>query len=479
MSSKRTPSHFQIVTINVRLREWVPEHEPRETDPHYALFRAAKRKMRELDLPCWRCGVHYVDLVKKGEAPTAKNLLGAYQLEAHHNELEFSLLNAVDAAKWWDSSHRADAGFMVESFSRVDGWLERHPEYQGKPHDEVFDAYMESEGNLMQLCLTPESPVLMEDGKNRPIGTLRVGDRVLGPDGRSHPVTGVGARFHRGDIVVIDGHQMTANHPVLTPAGWLPAGRVREGQVLAHLMEVAVAQMLGLRAIEAQVLDAVVRPITVDVMDPLCGLELASEVLLHDPAVLHHADALSVAPHASPHIARGMQPGVHKDALGAVTGEGVEPREPALVGAESVIRTPGVLEGRSTLAASSGGRVDAHVGFSPRRGAPATARRVARGDLRGDHELAAAHAADAEDAGLARDARWRAVREVHREPYRGFVHDITIADCPAFVTGDMVVHNCDVCHRSKEEGIHHIPYPDWRARAVWRTDLPQHIQAAP
>jgi hypothetical protein len=35
---------------------------------------------------------------------------------------------------------------------------------------------------------------------------------------------------------------------------------------------------------------------------------------------------------------------------------------------------------------------------------------------------------------------------------------------------------CDVCHRSKEQGIHHIPYPDWRAMAVWRADLPSHIQ---
>lgn len=147
-----TDAHYQIVTLNVRLREWVPEHEPRETDPHYKLFAVAKRKMRQLDIPCWRCGVHYGDLVKKGEPPTGPNPLAAYQLEAHHNELEFSLLNAVDVGKWWDSSTREDAGFMVESFSNVDGWLTRHPEMQGKPHDELFLAYMESEGNLMQLC---------------------------------------------------------------------------------------------------------------------------------------------------------------------------------------------------------------------------------------------------------------------------------------------------------------------------------------
>lgn len=147
-----TPAHYQTVTLNARLREWVPEHEPRESDPHYKLFGVAKRQMKALDIPCWRCGVHYADLVAKGGASTARNPLAAYQLEAHHADLEFSLLNAIDVAKWWDSSTREDAGFMVEAFSNVDGWLHTHPELAGKSHEEIFTAYMESEGNLQQLC---------------------------------------------------------------------------------------------------------------------------------------------------------------------------------------------------------------------------------------------------------------------------------------------------------------------------------------
>lgn len=147
-----TDAHTQILSLNVRLREWVPEHEPRERDPHYRLFHAAKRELKRLNIPCWRCGVHYADLVAKGEHPTQANPLGAYQLEAHHHDIEFSLLNAIDVAKWWHSSQRDDGSFMVESFSQVDGWLHRHPQYRGRDHDEVFAAYMESEGNLQQLC---------------------------------------------------------------------------------------------------------------------------------------------------------------------------------------------------------------------------------------------------------------------------------------------------------------------------------------
>lgn len=147
-----TAAHTQVLVLSVRLREWVPEHEPREQDPSYRLFHAAKQQMRKLNLPCWRCGVDYTTLVKKGNPPTPRNPLGSYQLEAHHNDLEFSLLNAIDVEKWWDSSVRDDPGFMVESFSRVDGWLARHPEFKDKSHDQIFAAYMESEGNLQQLC---------------------------------------------------------------------------------------------------------------------------------------------------------------------------------------------------------------------------------------------------------------------------------------------------------------------------------------
>ncbi len=160
-----TAAHFQTVSISVRLREWVPEHAPRSSDPAYKLFGKAKRLLKQHDIPCWRCGVHYGELVKRGEPATDANPLAAYQLEAHHADLEFSLLNGVDVERWWMASHPSgvndvSALGLVQAFSNVDGWLARHPEYQArvagaKPdawHAKVFTAYMESEGNLQQLC---------------------------------------------------------------------------------------------------------------------------------------------------------------------------------------------------------------------------------------------------------------------------------------------------------------------------------------
>ena len=34
---------------------------------------------------------------------------------------------------------------------------------------------------------------------------------------------------------------------------------------------------------------------------------------------------------------------------------------------------------------------------------------------------------------------------------------------------------CDYCHRSVEQGIHHLNFPDWRPLAIWRRTLPAHI----
>lgn len=147
-----TVAHFQSLTLNARIREWVPEHDPRTSDPHHKLFVAAKKQMRAQKIPCWRCGVTYALLLPKGFSPTKENPLASYQLEAHHSDLEFSLINAVDVEKWWSSSTRDDPGFMVESFSQIDKWLHRHPEMAKKDHEDLFQAYMESEGNLMQLC---------------------------------------------------------------------------------------------------------------------------------------------------------------------------------------------------------------------------------------------------------------------------------------------------------------------------------------
>lgn len=148
-----TDAHYQQLVLAERLRLWFPEHQPREKDPHYRLFHAAKTRMKQLDVPCWRCGVHYADLNPRiGMAGTERNPLGAHQLEAHHEEIEFSLSNAVDVEHWFQASTDDVNDAFKHVYSDLDGFLSRHPELDPTNHEDVFAAYVESEGNLQQLC---------------------------------------------------------------------------------------------------------------------------------------------------------------------------------------------------------------------------------------------------------------------------------------------------------------------------------------
>ena len=104
-------AHEQKMTLH--FTEHVPAHEPRESDPHYHLFDAAKKRIKAMGL--WRCAVP----------------VGPHhpQLELHHRLIEFSLQGGVD--------------------------LDRFNEHYGLhlADDEEFRAYIESPGALEVLCV--------------------------------------------------------------------------------------------------------------------------------------------------------------------------------------------------------------------------------------------------------------------------------------------------------------------------------------
>jgi hypothetical protein len=146
-----TEAHFQDFSYHEKLRLFFPKHEPRRSDPYYPLFQSAKKKLRRLDVPCWRCGVHYGELTKNGRV-TPSNPFGASQLEAHHADLEFSLINGVDVERWWQASKKSKEKWFLQTYSNIEGFLAVHPELDPDNHDDVFKHYMESEGNIQILC---------------------------------------------------------------------------------------------------------------------------------------------------------------------------------------------------------------------------------------------------------------------------------------------------------------------------------------
>ena len=106
-----TAAHEQPMTLHILAH--VPEHEPREHDPHYHLFEQAKARIKRQGL--WTCAI-------------GDDLCGG-QLELHHSHVEFSQANAVDPA-------------------RIEKALGLHFE-----SDDDFQQWIESPGNLEVLCV--------------------------------------------------------------------------------------------------------------------------------------------------------------------------------------------------------------------------------------------------------------------------------------------------------------------------------------
>lgn len=66
-----------------------PEHEPRNEDPHKRDFEEWKRRRRESN-------TYYCDFAHDHRAGDASECDMTHPLEAHHNKVEFALLNSVD-----------------------------------------------------------------------------------------------------------------------------------------------------------------------------------------------------------------------------------------------------------------------------------------------------------------------------------------------------------------------------------------------
>ena len=105
-----TAAHDQMMTIHVETH--VPDHQPREDDPHYHLFEQAKARLKRQGL--WKCIIG--DELCGGEP------------ELHHTYIEFSQINEVDPKKLQEA-----LGLHFDS-------------------DEDFQKWAESPGNLEVLC---------------------------------------------------------------------------------------------------------------------------------------------------------------------------------------------------------------------------------------------------------------------------------------------------------------------------------------
>lgn len=105
-----TAAHDQMMTVHIETH--VPDHQPREDDPHYHLFEQAKARLKRQGL--WKCIIN--DDLCGGEP------------ELHHTFIEFSQINEVDPNKLQEA-----LGVHFDN-------------------DEDFQKWAESPGNLEVLC---------------------------------------------------------------------------------------------------------------------------------------------------------------------------------------------------------------------------------------------------------------------------------------------------------------------------------------
>ncbi len=106
-----TAAHDQAMTLHILSH--IPDHAPREDDPHYHLFEQAKDRLKRQGL--WKCVIN--DELCSGDP------------ELHHTHIEFSQINQVDPDK-------------------VEQALGLHFD-----NDEEFQVWAESPGNLEVLCV--------------------------------------------------------------------------------------------------------------------------------------------------------------------------------------------------------------------------------------------------------------------------------------------------------------------------------------
>lgn len=105
-----------------------PEHEPRESDPQYSVFRRARHHLIDvLGVGCWIGGATKAQIA--AGLPAGHRCHGATGLEAHHAIAEFAGLNAIDWRK------------VAADFPTL-----------GISSDADFMKAAESEGGLMVLC---------------------------------------------------------------------------------------------------------------------------------------------------------------------------------------------------------------------------------------------------------------------------------------------------------------------------------------
>ena len=365
-----TEAHDGKVTHSYSIH--YPSHPARTDDPHYADFN------------------HY----HKATHDTAKCSIGEHRndfsecsldkpLELHHAHIEFSLQNGVDLK-----------------------WLEI--DYPGVSNPDEVGKWVESAENLVWLCLSPDSPVLMADGSKKEIQNVEVGDLVIGGDGIVDKVIAHVVKPYSGDAYKIGSATLTAAHRVATNLGWVPVGEI------ANKIGMGGNKMLGLVCVQGEVDWSIVSPVPVDMMNAFGSAQFSTDDLFSYDSVCQCSVRV-------PHVAlRSEGDGVVSD---IPLGQQIEGVDSAIVGTVATRARPPMSRCQKHLTA--------------------------------DFTLEG------------RSLALLPLDSIERITYNGLVHDITVAHSHSFIADGIVVHNCEFHHRGSG-GVHVAAASDYEAEKYVR-----------
>jgi hypothetical protein len=414
MPKKLIAAHDQKISHSYLIH--YPEHGPRESDPYYSDFHAYKAGRRA-------AGTYTCDFAVEHRNGDTSECDLTKPLECHHRFVEFAVLNAVDLTL-------LEKDFPGISEMPVGKWVE-------------------SDQNLMILCATSSSPVLMADGSELPISEVRPGDAVITKDGSSQIVQGISRNKYRGDVFTFGSTGLTPSHRVLTEGGWRPVSEI------SRQLWVDVPDVIRVRRVEYQIGADVITPDAVDVVDTLGSFQRPSDKLLHYVPMLH--DEFS-AGEANADVAFGCQVSCPVLERCVRARQSVQPDHPAGIGA---VVSSLSHKGRPDYALGSADRAvntDRPVAVldeSPAHSAAlgGTTRVALRQGFRDKELLLAGHAPLRDQRGPVADTRWDALGEVRQIAYSGWVHDLIIPHNQSYVSSGVVVHNC-VFHHRGHSGVH-------------------------
>lgn len=422
------PKNEHELKLHVDIDVFYPDHPPRTES---RVFLHTKTHWHDIGAVCRVC-------------KTDKHI------EIHHKFIEWADSDGVD----WDKV-KAD-----------------HPSFDWSTFKEPYD-FIDSIYNTEPLCLTPETLVLMANGKQKKIMDIAIGDMVIGHDGLAHKVTDVNITKSDGLIYIIDGIKSSRNHPFLTQDGWINAEDLSVGQIV-YQFGMLFSQMIRLRSIKTKIFNSIINFISVYMVDSFRFCQFATDMKFHNVSMLKNKplDTRRIS-YGHPHISFFSNRSAGY--FFKKSGDAIQGNQSTIIGTKSLYSALSFIGIQKNWFPATFTRLY-NFWFSEIRLSNLRtffgACRISKINSLCYKKFSFANAANFLNSRFRLRTGWRPINHISSKIYDGVLYDITVQGCNSFVANRIVVHNCEKHHRAPApHGIHFTPGPIHQMQQYKRDDF--------